>query len=115
MVLREPVFPQKNQFFQDLLTIVKKRDDQELLERVFVLVRYGCLYTGTFKANNVPIGSWKHFFFVQTVNIAPSGMNPLLAAQIIGGLTVSQNAQADLDIACGPLIWEDGEFDIELI
>lgn len=42
-------------------------------------------------------------------------MKPLLAAQIIGGLPVSENAKADLDIACGTLTWEDGEFDIELI
>lgn len=115
VVLREPVFAQKNQFYQDLLTVIKKRDDDKLLQRVFILIRYGCLYTGTLRVQNIPIGPWKHIFYVQTVNIAPTGMNPLLAAQIIGGLPVSQNAKADLDIACGPLIWEDGEFDIELI
>ncbi|HAT7746510.1 TPA: hypothetical protein JAZ38_04255 [Legionella pneumophila] len=115
VVLREPVFAQKNQIFQDLLTVVKQRDDEKLLERVFVLVRYGCIYTGTLRVNSIPAGPWKHFFYVQTVNIATSDMKPLLAAQIIGGLPVSQNAKADLDIACGPLTWEDGEFDIELI
>ena len=42
-------------------------------------------------------------------------MDPTLAARIIGGLPVSQNMVPVIDVACGPFVIEDGQFDIEPI
>jgi hypothetical protein len=42
-------------------------------------------------------------------------MKPAEAAKIIGGLPVSQNTTPEVDVACGPVVYEDGQFDIELI
>ena len=78
-------------------------------------MRYGCLYTGELTVGAIPMGPWKHYLFVQTVNCAPPGLKPIEAAKIIGGLPVSQNTRPQLDVACGPFIWEDGQFDIELL
>jgi hypothetical protein len=61
------------------------------------------------------MGPWRHYLFVQTVNTTPEGMDPAEAARIIGGLPLSQNAKPTLDVACGPAVFEDGQFDIELI
>ena len=58
---------------------------------------------------------WRHYLFVQTVNTATTHMKPTEAAQIIGGLPVSQNTRPQLDVACGPVVYEDGQFDIELL
>ena len=61
-------------------------------------------------------GPWYHWMFVQTTNLVPPGASPLDAAPIIGGLPVSDQYRATLDIACGPLVFEDdGSFDIELL
>jgi hypothetical protein len=43
------------------------------------------------------------------------GPGNIQAAQIIGGLPVSQNATPQLDFACGPLRYQDGQFVIEPI
>jgi hypothetical protein len=40
-------------------------------------------------------------------------MDPVRAAQVIGGLPVSQNMVPALDVGCGPFVIEDGQFDIE--
>jgi hypothetical protein len=61
------------------------------------------------------VGTWKHHLHVQTVNIPPDTMDPTLAARIIGGLPVSQNVAPILDVAWGPFVVQDGQFDIELI
>ncbi len=115
VVLREPNFKNKNQLLTELLQLVTKLDDRELLQRVFRLVRYGCFYTGNLTVGPIPMGPWKHYLYVQTVNCAPAGLKPIEAAKIIGGLPVSQNSKPELDVACGPFVFEDGQFDIELI
>lgn len=115
VVLREPSFKFKGQLLTELIQFVKHLDDKELLNRVYRLVRYGCFYTGELTVGNIPMGPWKHYLYVQTVNCAPEGMKPIEAAKIIGGLPVSQNSKPVLDVACGPFVWEDGQFDIELI
>ncbi|HSX30161.1 MAG TPA: hypothetical protein VLE73_06400 [Candidatus Saccharimonadales bacterium] len=115
VVLRQPVAAAKASVYTDILQIVKKLENKELEQRVYTLLRYGCLYTGELTVGDIPMGPWKHYFFVQTVNNAPAGMDPLEAAKIIGGLPVSQNTRPTLDVACGPFVWEDGQFDIELI
>lgn len=115
IVLREPVSKLKNQLFSELVRIVIRRDDRDLLARVFRLLRYGCLYTGELNVQDIPAGPWRHYLFVQTVNFATEGMKPTQAAQIIGGLPVSQNTKPNIDVACGPVVFEDGQFDIEPI
>lgn len=115
VVLREPPLARRNELLQQLLEVVRQRDDKELLTRVFRLVRYGCLRYGELTVSSLPVGPWKHYLHVQTVNIAPEGMDPVLAARIIGGLPVSQNMRPVIDVACGPFVVEDGQFDIELI
>lgn len=75
-----------------------------------------CLYTGSFVAGqNVPLGPWQHYLYVQTVNTVRDGTKSEVAAQTIGGLPVSQNMKPTIDVACGPFTFEDGSFDIELI
>jgi hypothetical protein len=75
-----------------------------------------CFYYGEFPASGLPLGPWAHWMFVQTTNVVPPGANPLDAAPIIGGLPVSDQYRATLDIACGPLVFDDdGSFDIELL
>lgn len=75
-----------------------------------------CIYYGEFFASNVPLGPWRHWMHVQTVNTVPPGTDPLVAAQTIGGLPVSNHYKETLDIACGPFVFEDdGSFDIELL
>jgi hypothetical protein len=115
VVLREPVAAHKNAVFAEILTLLRRLDDKELIERVYRLLRYGCVYTGELSVGNIPTGPWKHYLYVQTVNTATEGMKPTEAAQIIGGLPVSQNSRPQIDVACGPFVWEDGQFDIELI
>ena len=115
IVLREPVAAQRAEILQLLVEIVQRSDDAELRARVIRLVRYGCLYAGSLAVDDLPLGPWRHYLFVQTVNTATAGMKPTEAAQIIGGLPVSQNTVPQVDVACGPLVVEDGQFDIELI
>lgn len=115
VVLREPVRAQRSALLGALLEALQLRDDRELLARAVRIVRYGCLYAGSFTAADVPLGGWNHYLYVQTVNTATASMKPAQAAQIIGGLPVSQNTAPQLDIACGPAVFEDGQFDIELI
>jgi hypothetical protein len=75
-----------------------------------------CIYYGEFAAADVPLGPWRHWMHVQTVNTVPRGVDPLVAAKTIGGLPVSNHYKQTLDIACGPFVFEDdGSFDIELI
>ncbi len=105
----------RKQLLLEILQIIIKWDDKKLLERIYRLIRYGCFYTGELTVGNIPRGPWKHYLFVQTVNCTPEEMDPLKAAQVIGGLPVSQNSSPDLGVACGPLVYEDGQFDIELI
>ena len=47
--------------------------------------------------------------------LGDGGMKSTQAAQIIGGLPVSNNTRPTLDVACGPLIIDDGQFEIELL
>ena len=115
VVLRQPPAADQVKVFQELIALVQKLDDKELLARVFRDLRYGCLYTGSFTVGNIPTGPWKHYLFVQTVNFAEETLKPEQAAQIIGGLHVAQNTKPQLDFACGPIVFEDGQFDIELI
>ncbi len=80
------------------------------------LRRDACFYHGSFvSGQGVPVGAWRHYFYVQTVNTVPEGTKPEVAAQTIGGLPASQNSKPVLDVGCGPFIFEDGTFDIELI
>lgn len=89
------------------------QDEKELLQDHRAAL---CIYYGEFPAQELPLGSWKHWMHVQTTNIVPPGTNPLMAAQIIGGLPVSDHYKPTLDIACGPFVFEDdGSFDIELL
>lgn len=75
-----------------------------------------CIYYGEFSAANVPLGPWRHWMHVQTVNTVPPGTDPLIAAKTIGGLPVSNHYKETLDVACGPFVFEDdGSFDIELL
>jgi hypothetical protein len=115
VVLCQPPLAARNRLLVDLLTIVRGRDDGKLMSRVYGILRYGCFLYGELTVGDIPFGPWKHYLYVQTVNIAPEGMDPLLAARIIGGLPVSQNMKPVIDVSCGPLIFEDGQFDIELI
>ncbi len=115
VVLREPTARLRAELLGQALEVGKRRDDKDLLSLLHLLVRYGCLYTGELTVGDVPIGPWKHYLFVQTVNCATEGMKPTEAARIIGGLPVSQNSSPQLDVACGPFVLEDGQFDIELI
>ncbi len=75
-----------------------------------------CIYYGEFSAANVPLGPWRHWMHVQTVNTVPPGTDPLIAAKTIGGLPVSNHYKETVDVACGPFVFgDDGSFDIELI
>lgn len=115
IVLRQPSSKDLGDVLKELITLVQRLDDRELLARVFRLVRYGCLYVGALDVVDIPKGPWKHYFYVQTVNYAGETWKPTDAAQVIGGLPVSQNMTPQLDVACGPLVFEDGSFDVELI
>jgi hypothetical protein len=115
VVLRQPVVKWKTQVLTELLQLVQKLDERELLTRVYRLVRYGCLYTGELTVGSIPMGPWKHYLYVQTINWATGEMKPTQAAQIIGGLPVSNNTRPTLDVACGPLVIDDGQFEIELL
>ena len=93
--------------------------NDQLSEEEMELIRkyreYLCIYYGEIPASNLPLGGWKKWMYVQTVNDVPPGTDPLEAAKTIGGLPVSQNFRTNLDIACGPFVFEDdGSFDIEL-
>jgi hypothetical protein len=115
VVLREPVLARRTELLMSLVSTAQERDDKELLSRLFRLARYGCMYYGELAVDDLPPGPWRQYLFVQTVNTATGEMKPVEAAQIIGGLPVSQNTVPQLDVACGPLVFEDGQFDIELI
>jgi hypothetical protein len=115
IVLREPVVRLRGDLLQELLQLVEEAEDSKLQERVYRFLRYGCFYYGELAVENIPTGPWRHYLFVQTVNTATAGMKPTEAAQIIGGLPVSQNTTPQLDLACGPVVYEDGQFDIELL
>lgn len=114
VVLREPVGKDRGTVLSGFLRALQAISP-ELLRKLYHLFRCGCFYSGRFTAGQVPVGPWKHYLFVQTVNTNPDGVDPLQAAQIIGGLPISQNSRPTLDVACGPAVFEDGQFDIELI
>lgn len=113
VVLREPSTGLRNKLLSEMLAVLHELDDAELLRRAMVMARHGCFRYGELTATTMPTGPWKHYFYIQTVNITPAGADPTLAAQIIGGLPVSQNMVPVLDVACGPFVIEDGQFDIE--
>ena len=115
VVMREPVAKARTELVAQLLALIQHEDDKELRARVMRLIRYGCLYTGSLTVDSLPAGPWKHYLFVQTVNTATDDMKPTDAAKIIGGLPVSQNTKPQVDFACGPVVFEDGQFDIELL
>jgi hypothetical protein len=74
-----------------------------------------CIYYGEFSAANIPLGPWRHWMHVQTVNTVRPGTEPVTAAKTIGGLPVSNHYKKTVDVACGPFVFEDdGSFDIEL-
>jgi|GEM_PF-2984434 len=79
--------------------------------------QYVCFYYAEVPAKLLPLGKWKKWMYVQTVNTVPEGTNPLIAAQIIGGLPVSKNMTSQLDVACGPFTFDDDgtALDFELI
>jgi hypothetical protein len=114
VVLREPGVGQHAAVLSAFAEALAQ-SDPELLRKIYRVVRCGCVYFGSFTVGNVPIGPWKHYLYVQTVNNTPAGLDPVLAATIIGGLPISQNSRPTLDVACGPLVIEDGQFDVELI
>ncbi len=114
-VLREPVLSRKVQLIGELLQLVRSLDDERLAARVYQFIRYGCVYTGELAVGTVPMGPWRDYLFVQTVNTTPEGLDPAEAARIIGGLPVSQNTKPTVDVACGPAVFEDGQFDIEFL
>ena len=116
VVLRQPNAAMRAAVYARIAQqVIHTIEDEKLRGSAFALLRHGCVYTGELTAANVPLGPWKHYLFVQTVNTATENMKPEEAAQIIGGLTVSQNSKPQLDVACGPFVYEDGQFDIELI
>ncbi|HSP14256.1 MAG TPA: hypothetical protein VLV78_05835 [Thermoanaerobaculia bacterium] len=115
VVLHEPLVKNHTDLIRQVIAVVEHLDDKELIARAIDILRYGCLYAGSMTASNIPTGPWKHYLYVQTVNFADETMKPVDAAAIIGGLPVSQNTKPQLDVACGPFVWEDGQFDIELI
>jgi len=102
---------------QALVAFLAERGaSQEDLERVAGSKREPCVYVGQFASEGMPVGKWRHWMFVQTQNTVRPGTEPLLAARTIGGLPVSNNYRSTVDVACGPLVWEDdGNFDIELL
>lgn len=103
----------RNQFAKLIEQRELNEGDKEIL---FGHHRLFCLYYGEFSAANVPLGSWRHWMHVQTVNTVPPGTDPLIAAKTIGGLPVSNHYKETVDIACGPFVFEDdGSFDIELL
>lgn len=115
VVMREPPAAHHKMLLAELAELVHRIDNGDLTRRILRLIRYGCLRYGDLPADQLPRGPWKHYFHVQTVNIAPEGMDPTVAARIIGGLPVSHNMVPVIDVACGPFVVEDGQFDIEPI
>lgn len=93
-----------DQLTKEELTLI--RDNREYL----------CLYYAEVPARLLPLGKWKKWMYVQTVNNVPIGTPPLIAAKTIGGLPVSQNMVSNLDVGCGPFLIEGdgGGFDFEL-
>ncbi|MDX3525552.1 hypothetical protein P1P75_03670 [Streptomyces sp. ID05-39B] len=114
IVLRQPVRARAFDEWIAMMDVLESYvgKDLALAERVTRLMRYGCWYVGSFTTADVPTGGWRHYLHVQTLNDAPAGMDPAEAAQIIGGLPVSQNTRPQ-NVGCGPVVLEDGEFDIE--
>ncbi|MFB2976500.1 hypothetical protein [Microseira sp. BLCC-F43] len=109
-------YPNSNELRQQFFRLLERQelteDEKELLKGQ----RRLCIYYGEFSAAGVPLGSWFHWMHVQTINTVPPGTDPLVAAQTIGGLAVSNHYRSTLDIACGPFVFEDdGSFDIELL
>jgi hypothetical protein len=115
VVLRETGSQQFGQALGDLARIVESTGE-EGKKLLSMIRRNACIYTGSFVAGqDVPLGPWSHYLYVQTVNTVPDGTEPEKAAETIGGLPVSQNMTPNVDVACGPVVFEDGTFDIELI
>jgi hypothetical protein len=88
-------------------------EDVELLKKHREEV---CVYYGDFDTAGAPLGPWRHLMHVQTVNTVRPGTDPVVAAQVIGGLSASNHMTSKVDVACGPFVIEDdGSFDIELL
>lgn len=86
-------------------------EERDLLERY---QRQTCFYYGEYPAFGLPEGAWIHWMHVQTVNTVRPGTNPLIAAQTIGGLPLSNHYRGTLNAICGPFPFaEDGRFAIE--
>jgi len=114
IVLRE-VGRDRDVFIRRLLNFLEEVQDKRY-EEVTKYIERACLYTGQITVQQgIPFGPWNHYLYVQTTNNVPDGVKPEEAAQTIGGLPVSQNTRPTLDVACGPVVVEDGTFDIELI
>lgn len=72
------------------------------------------VYYGERPAAGLSPGPWVHWMHVQTVNTVRPGTNPLIAAQTIGGLPLSNHYRGARDSASGPFFFEDdGSFQIE--
>lgn len=109
--------PDGDKIHKRFVNLLEERElDERDKELLFGRHRLMCLYYGEFSAANVPLGSWRHWMHVQTVNTVPPRTDPLIAAKTIGGLPVSNHYKETIDIACGPFVFEDdGSFDIELL
>ena len=75
VVLREPVAKKRAAVISAFANALMQTDS-ELFAKIRRLVACGCIYYGSFVAGNVPIGPWKHYLYVQTVNTTPEGMDP---------------------------------------
>jgi hypothetical protein len=101
--------------YRRLVTRLRELDHPEW-EIVAGYEGIGCLYLGQLTVGpGVPVGQWNYYLFAQSVNTVPDGVPPEEAAKTIGGLPVTQNTTAQVDIACGPLVFEEGTIDIEPI
>lgn len=103
--------PSGEQLIEVLLPLGLTEEDAERLRAAGDRV---CLYYGEYPSERAAIGPWRHWLHVQTQNTVPPGTDPLEAATIIGGLAVSDHYAPTVDVACGPLVFQDdGSFDIE--
>jgi hypothetical protein len=77
-----------------------------------IAARRICCYTGEMLIPaDEQVDTWRGYLVVQNINDVPAGMPPEQAAQIIGGMIVSQSLVA-IVAACGALMAADHLFDI---
>jgi hypothetical protein len=108
----------RDQILERFVHLLRTREDISGSERQLIEKHKDrwCLYYAEVATAGLPLGPWRHWMHVQTVNTVPIGTDPLVAAQTIGGLPVSDHYRETLDVACGPFVFDDdGSFDIELL